>query len=329
MRQRDANQMLDEQSGVRSMSHQAQTDTAIACEPPCAAQSRCSRAPLRRCSAAAAAAAAAPTSRSAAARTGDPVTLDFPVFYVKRPVPDPEDDDLVEADARELRRFEIGADLFMRDRASPSAPEINLTARRDRRPRRHPRRRCELRRHQGRVLDARAVHRRRRRGRPADLEHLGVRRRRPTCCAASSRRTHVEDEGHDIMPHYLPDGRIVFTSTRQRQSRAILLDENKPQFAAQDEDDNEPAFVLHVMDDDGTQHPSDLVQPEPRPRPGGARRTDASCSRAGNSTSTTTSSISTAINPDGSDLQLLYGANSHATGTVDPATGDADASFSS
>ena len=26
------------------------------------------------------------------------------------------------------------------------------------------------------------------------------------------------------------------------------------------------------------------------------------------------------VNPDGSDLQLLYGANSHATGTVDPDT---------
>ena len=54
------------------------------------------------------------------------------------------------------------------------------------------------------------------------------------------------------MPHYLPDGRIVFSSTRQRQARAILLDENKPQYAAQDEDGNEAAFILHVMDDDGT-----------------------------------------------------------------------------
>ncbi len=61
----------------------------------------------------------------------DPVTLDFPVFYVKRPVPDPEDDELANADARELLRFEIGADLFMRDRASISAPEMN-SPRRDR-----------------------------------------------------------------------------------------------------------------------------------------------------------------------------------------------------
>src|SRR5262249_16088556 len=60
------------------------------------------------------------------------------------------------------------------------------------------------------------------------------------------------EEGHDILQHYLPDGRIVFTSTRQPQYKAILLDENKPQFAAQDEDDNEPAFLLHVMNADGT-----------------------------------------------------------------------------
>ena len=58
----------------------------------------------------------------------DPVTLDFPAFYVKRPVPtEEEQEDLVD-DARSLRRFQIGADLFMRDRASVSSPEINITA---------------------------------------------------------------------------------------------------------------------------------------------------------------------------------------------------------
>ena len=64
------------------------------------------------------------------------------------------------------------------------------------------------------------------------------------------------DDGQDVAPHYLPDGRIVFSSTRQRQSKAILLDEGKPQFEAQDESDGEPAFVLHVMNADG----SDLRQ---------------------------------------------------------------------
>ena len=56
-------------------------------------------------------AAAAPV---AAGSGGDPIAVDYPVFYVKRPVPDPEDDDAPVNDARELIRFEIGADLYTR-----------------------------------------------------------------------------------------------------------------------------------------------------------------------------------------------------------------------
>lgn len=59
------------------------------------------------------------------------------------------------------------------------------------------------------------------------------------------------DAGHDIAPAYLPDGSIVFSSTRQRDSRAILLDEGKGMFAAQDDDRRSAAFVLHVMSADG------------------------------------------------------------------------------
>src|SRR5205814_2212747 len=67
---------------------------------------------------------------------------------------------------------------------------------------------------------------------------------------------------NDVSPHYLPDGRIVFSSTRQTQSRAILLDEGKQQFAAQDEAGDEPAFVLEVMNADGTgAHSVENTQP--------------------------------------------------------------------
>ncbi len=57
--------------------------------------------------------------------------------------------------------------------------------------------------------------------------------------------------GHDIAPAYLPGGSIVFASTRQRVSSAILLDEDKPQFSALDEARRGEAFVLHVMESDG------------------------------------------------------------------------------
>ena len=29
-------------------------------------------------------------------------------------------------------------------------------------------------------------------------------------------------QGHDLSPHYLPDGRIIFVSTRQQTAKAIL-----------------------------------------------------------------------------------------------------------
>jgi hypothetical protein len=246
----------------------------------------------------------------------DPVTLDFPVFYVKRPVPDPEDDELANADARELLRFEIGADLFMRDRASTSAPEVNITA-------------AET---EG-LGDIRDV----------DVNYDGTKvvfsmraqfiedadeEDQPTwniweydVPSRTLRRIIqsdiVEEEGHDIMPHYLPDGRIVFSSTRQQQSRAILLDENKPQFAAQDENDNEPAFVLHVMDDDGTNiHQISFNQ---------SHDLDPAVLADGRIVFTRWEHQIDdnqfdlyAVRPDGTDLQLLYGANSHQTGTPNP-----------
>ncbi len=56
-----------------------------------------------------------------------------------------------------------------------------------------------------------------------------------------------------ISPHYLPDGRILFATTRQLGSGAVLLNEGKPEFEGQTEASlDESAFVLHVMNADGT-----------------------------------------------------------------------------
>jgi hypothetical protein len=246
----------------------------------------------------------------------DPVTLDFPVFYVKRPVPDPEDDELANADARELLRFEVGADLYMRDRASISSPEVNITG-------------LET----ARLGDVRDV----------DVNYDGskvvfaMRARfienadeedQPTwniweydVPSKALRRVMSSDvtaeEGHDIMPHYLPDGRIVFSSTRQRQSKAILLDENKPQFAAQDESDNEPAFVLHVMNADGSNIHQISFNQSHDLDPAVLANGRILFTRWEHNIDDNQFDLYS-INPDGSDLQLYYGANSHATGTPMP-----------
>src|SRR5262249_54313921 len=119
---------------------------------------------------------------------------------------------------------------------------------------------------------------------------------------------------NDVSPHYLPDGRIVFSSTRQTQSQGILLDEHKPQFQAQDEARKEPAFVLEVMNADGTDvHQISFNQSHDR---------DATVlangrvlwTRWDNAPGKDAMSLSSA-NPDGTDLELYYGANSHMTGT--------------
>ena len=116
--------------------------------------------------------------------------------------------------------------------------------------------------------------------------------------------------GHDVGPHYLPDGRIVFSSSRQHEAKAVLIDEGKGQFAAGIEGDrNLPAFVLHVMNADGT----------------GIRQIsfntghdlDPSVLNDGRIVFTRWDINSNAgmqlyaLTPDGADLQLLYGRNSH------------------
>lgn len=62
----------------------------------------------------------------------------------------------------------------------------------------------------------------------------------------------VANQGDDVDPAYLPDGRIVFSSNRQEASRAILAAENTEPFSHLDEYERERAILLHVMNGDGT-----------------------------------------------------------------------------
>lgn len=253
----------------------------------------------------------------------DPVTMDFPVFYVKRPVPDPAATDAM-SDVRELLRFDIGADLFMRDRASPSTAEINLTAAQT----------------EG-LGDVRDVN--------VNFDGTKVvfamrakyiegadEQDQPTwniweydARAKALRRVIASDttaeEGHDIMPRYLPDGRIVFSSTRQRQARAILLDENKPQYAAQVEGSGgnpNPAFVLHVMDPDGSNIHQISFNQSHDLDPAVLADGRIVYTRWEHALNNDQMDLYT-VRPDGTELRLLYGANSHETGTVDPLNGQA------
>lgn len=246
----------------------------------------------------------------------DPVVVDFPVAYIKRTLPtgmaDPFDPDL-----RQQRNFDGPADVYLRDRANPGALERNISARitnglwdvRD--------------------IDTSWDGRKLVFAMRATLIPNADESEQPTwdiyeydLAADTLRRVIASDivagAGHDVAPHYLPDGRIVFSSTRQFQARAVLIDEGKQQFAAGNEGQrNNPAFVLHVMNADGTGlrqisfNPSNDL--DPAVMPDGR----VLVSRWDNASGSTGRGMHLyTLRPDGSDLQLLYGKYSHNTGTA-------------
>jgi len=249
----------------------------------------------------------------------DPVVIDFPIAYIKAPlVFDENDGTLVQTDLRELITFDFGADLYVKDRASPSSPAINVTgdlmqglaAIRD----------VEINFDGSSVVFAM-------RG-PIDLNLDPDDEDQPTwniweyVFETQALRRVIEsdlraEEGHDLAPHYLPDGRIIFSSTRQLRSKAVLIDEdkvNKDIFEAFDEDGNEPAFLLHVMDADGSNIDQVTFNQSHDMDPAVLANGQVVFSRWDNAGNNDAINLYR-MNPDGSQLELLYGKNSHDTGT--------------
>ncbi len=246
-------------------------------------------------------------------QTADPVVLDFPIVYVRRPLVVDAMGNVEATDARDLIEFNIGADLYFRDRASPSTPDVNLTG--------------AVTEGLGDIRDVEFSH---------DGEKVIFAMRaqfiegadeddQPTwniweydVATDSLRRIITSDitaeAGHDISPAYLPDGRIVFASSRQRRSAAILLDEGKPQFAAQDEDRNQDAFVLHIMDEDGSNIEQITFNQSHDFDPIVLANGQIAFSRWDNAFGNNAINVYR-VNPDGSGLEMLYGGESHDTGT--------------
>jgi hypothetical protein len=135
----------------------------------------------------------------------------------------------------------------------------------------------------------------------------------------------TQPNANDVGPHFLADGRIVFASTRQVGSREVLIDESSTgedvqPFEAQTESDNTSDFVLHVMNADGTGIHQISYNP--------SHDLDASLlasgrilwSRWDNARGRTGGSAIHlySSNPDGTGVQLLYGAQSHNTSSSNP-----------
>jgi WD40 repeat protein len=249
----------------------------------------------------------------------DPATVDFPIFYIRHQVPEDQDD------ITRLRPFveddDYSATLWKRDRASPGAAEVEITARLRQDPLGTDDDRYD-------IKDL-AV--------SADGLKLAFAMRGPLDDAddedepptwniweynIQTDTLHrvigsdiIAEEGQDVSPAYLPDGRIMFSSTRQRQSKAILLDENKAQFEAANESRGESAFVLHVMNADGTDVHQITFNPSSDMDATVLQNGRVLFTRWDNAPGRDGLHLYTS-NPDGTDTQLYYGALSHNTGTV-------------
>ena len=243
----------------------------------------------------------------------DPVVLDYPIAYVRAPIPVDDNGEFEQQDLREQITFDFGADLFYRDRASPSAEAVNVTG--------------ELTQGLAAIRDVEIAYdgstllfaMRYPFDPNADEEDLPTWNLWEYALETAALRRIITsnltaEAGHDIMPKYLPDGRIIFSSTRQTRSQAVLLDEGKPGYPALDEDQNEFAFNLHVMNSDGTLIEQVTFNQSHDLDPSLMANGQVVFSRWDHAGPNNGVNLYR-MNPDGAFLEMLYGQQSHFTGT--------------
>jgi hypothetical protein len=245
-----------------------------------------------------------------ASSSGGGTVENFPIAYVKRSV---DVQVMDQTDTRDPLEFNAGGDLYVRDLAAPGAPDRNVTRR--------------VTGGAGDVKDVEvsydgkkllfALHLPEIEGAdPEDQptwdiwEYEFATDKLSRVIASDT----VAEAGQDVAPYYLPDGRIVFSSSRQRQSNAILLDEGKPQFAALDEDLAGPALVLHVMNADGSDIHQISFNQSHDLDPAVLDDGEIVFSRWNHMGPRNDISLYK-IRPDGTGLQPFYGVHSHDTGT--------------
>ena len=241
----------------------------------------------------------------AGGQTLTPGITNFPLAYIRRPVLTKD------IDVRDLITSITGGDLYIRDQSSAAGVEVNVSG--------------SITKGLGDVRDLDVS--------PDGTTvvfslRLPLNPKKPntdvtqpnwhiyTYNAATKTVTQLTNDGitagHDVGARYLPDGRIIFSSSRQLATQSILLDEGRPQYQAQTDNRQQSIFLLHVMNGDGTnQHQISFNTNH-----------DFAPSVLGNGQvifsrweSTNGDQISLyRANPNGSGLELYYGANSHATG---------------
>jgi hypothetical protein len=258
----------------------------------------------------------------------DPGVLEAPIAFVKRPLPVDDNGNEIQHDLREPLFFAAGGDIYLRSNSTVTATELNITA--------------AVTGGQGDVKDLKPSFDGTRLlfslrlfdPNPNDDDTPSWNIYEYALQENTLRRIISNDltaeQGDDVAPAFLPDGRIVFSSNRQRQSGEMLTNEGKPRFRALDEDEDTMAMVLHVMNDDGGNlHQISFNQSHD------LDPTVLSSSYPGEVLFTRWDNAAASnamhlykINPDGTELQVLYGVHSHDTGANNAGTDDSTIQFS-
>lgn len=254
----------------------------------------------------------------------DPTVAEKAIAYVKRPTPN-DMGTPISGDVRDPEAFNPGAHLMVKPRASLTAPEVDVTAAiiGDTGDVRDPEFSVDgtkllfaLRMEDDNVDP------------PETWDIYEYDLNKPLSQVAGPDMNpkrligdpSIAAEGHDIGPHFLPNSRLIFSSTRAARTKAIQVDEGHQQFSPTIEaaNSNDHAFNLHSMGLDGnnikqlTFNMSDDLDPTIiRNIPGLAGR--VLFTRWEHSPGRNQMSLYT-MKPDGSDVQHLYGAHSHNTG---------------
>jgi len=233
---------------------------------------------------------------------------DVAIAFVKRPTPRDQNGDVETSDMRDPTSFTEGGDLYIQKSATSSAQATNITRR--------------ITNGRGDVKDVNVSYDGTKLIFSLRLEDLTNGTNVPHWYVyeydiSTDTITQLTgpniDDGDDVSPNYLPDGRIIFSSNRQTVSKTVRSNELRGSFIALNEDRDDEAFALHVLQTNGDydqvsfNRSNDL---DPTILKDSGR---VLFSRWNNFGTNDTASLYT-MNPDGSDVQLYYGAHSHNTG---------------
>jgi len=248
-------------------------------------------------------------------QSADPGTVEYPIAYVRRPVPAQPVPQNQQNNLQDPFAFHAGGRLLVRSRADGNAPEQNITD--------------QLFPDQTELYDVKdltvspdgkslafALHAPMLKNVAAidqpswDIYIYNFATQQMKAVITSKNRA----EGNDVAPQFLDDGRIVFVSDRQARSRELLASSGSPAYSGVEESRTRKAGVLHIMDADGTNIKQISFNQSHDLAPSLLRNGKLVFMRWDRMVNDHGMNLY-AVNPSGMGLSILYGYHSHDTGS--------------